>query len=266
MKNTGLIGWVVAAVLGGALVGVLIYEEGYNNNGSGTSSQGSLVSAGRASALSLRQQGNGPPPEVAEDVQRILDAKNKAGKDHIPQIPPGQAAPRLDANPQRTCDPSMPPNAFPEWRNNPQNLNQAAAMADQTIVGTVMGAQQGQAYTAQNANEPGGVVETPVQDVTIRVDQTIKGSRRAGGMVTVQRLGDGQGCFRAEGDPPYAQGQQVLLLLENGYGGRPPHPLSPAGRYAVGAGQALLAVEGNPIASEVAGQKLDQVLAKLQAR
>lgn len=266
MKNTGLIGWVVAAVLGASLVGVLIYEEGYNNNDNGKAAQAAAVSVGRPTALNSTQQGNGPPADVAQDVNKILEAKNTAGKDHVPKIPPGKEAPRLDSNPQRTCDPSLGPNAFPEWRNDPENLHQAAAMADQTIVGTVTGAQQGQPFSSANSNEPGGVVETPVQDVTIHVDQTVKGQARAGGVVTIQRLGDSQGCFRAAGEPPYAQGQQVLLLLENGAGGRPPHPLSPAGRYVVGPNQAIQAVEGNPIASEVAGQKLDQVLAKLQAR
>lgn len=249
--NRSLIGWILAAVLAAALGGVLIYEA--------TNDEG-----GRSAAIGSSGQGQGPPPEVAADVNAILDAKNKAGKDHLPQIPAGQSPTRLESNPQQHCDPNAEPNVFAEWRNTPENLNQAKGLADQIIVGTAQGASAAEPYTAKVPDEPGGQVETPVQNVTIRVDQTVKGSARAGGVVTIQRLGDAAGCFRVAGDPAYQEGQQYLLLLENGPGGRPPRPIAPEGRYAVGPNNALVAVTHSPVAEDVATQRLDQIVAKLR--
>ena len=170
----------------------------------------------------------------------------------------------MDGTPPNACDPNLPPNAFPEWRNNPETLDQARGMADQILSGTVTGLAAGEPLRAAAAGEPGGEIVTPVQNVTIRVADSVKGNARGGAEVTIQRLGDGEGCFRAAGDPPYRPGQQVLLLLENGAGGRPPHAIGPAGRYLVGPGGALQAVESNPIAAAVAGQKLEQVIARLR--
>ena len=253
MKNTGLIGWVVAAVLGAALVSVLIYNAATGDEG-------------RSAAIgSTKGPGLGAPPEVAADTERIRDAKEAAGKDKLPTIERGQTAPRVGDNPANTCDPNLEPNAFPEWRNNPQSLTEAGAMASQTIVGTVMGAAQGQPLTAAAANEPGGRVETPVQNVSIKVDQTVKGVARVGVVLTIQRLGDAAGCVRVAGDPPYVQGQRVMLLLESGAEGRPPHVLSPAGRYSFGRAGALQPMPENPFAAEVAGQPLEQVLPKLRS-
>ncbi|MFN2467272.1 MAG: hypothetical protein ABR521_03965 [Gaiellaceae bacterium] len=253
MKNQGLIGWVVAAVLGAALVSVLIYNAASGDDG-------------RSAAIgSTSGPGLGPPPEVAEDTSRIQDAKNAAGKDKLPPIERGTSAPRVADNPPRDCDPNLEPNAFPEWRNNPQTLAEAGAMANQTIVGTVTGVSQGPALRASAPTEPGGAVETPVQNVSIRVDQAIKGVARVGITLTFQRLGDAQGCLRVAGDPPYQQGQRVMLLLENGAEGRPPHVISPAGRYGIGRSGALQPLAENPFAAEVAGQPLEQVTPKLRS-
>jgi hypothetical protein len=255
-----LIGWLAAAVLGAALIGVIIYN--VVSDDGGKSAQSNAL-ANTSSPLGNVSNAQGPPPDVAEDVKRILDEKNRVGKDKVPDVPPGQQGPRLDTNPEDTCDPSLPPNAFPEWKNNPGSLGQAKAMANKIVVGEVTGVETGQELRADAPGEPGGVVVTPVQNVTVRVTEGVKGSSKAGDTITIQRLGDDRGCFRAAGDPPYSRAEQVLLLLEDGVGGRPPHALSPAGRYKVAADR-LQAVEDNPIASEVRGQKLDQVLAKLR--
>lgn len=260
-----VIGGIALIVVAAAVASVVTWAL-TKGGGGGGGKQSAAISIIRRTPATQQSQGQGPPPEVAKDVQDILDAKNRVGKDHLPGVPPGQQAPRVDQNPPQTCNPSLEPNAFAEWRNTPQNLHAAGAMADSTIVGTVMAAEAGQPYTADAPGEPGGTVETPVQNVTIQVTQSVKGASKAGQTVTVQRLGDAQGCVRVAGDPPYARGQQVLLLLENGAGGRPPHPLSSAGRYAIGPDNAVLAMADNPIASEVAGQKLDQVLAKVRGQ
>lgn len=254
--NNNFIGWIVAAVLAVGLGGVLIYNA-VDDGGE------------RTAALGSQGQGQGAPPEVAQQVAQILEEKNKSGKDKLPQVGSGQNAGqspnRLESNPRGDCDPSLPPNVFPEWRNDPQNLNQARGQADDIVVGTVTGIGQGQPLVAAAPGEPGGQVETPVQMITIKVDQTVKGRARAGGVVTIEKLGDAAGCYRVAGDPPYQQGEQYLLLLESGKGGRSAgHAIAPAGRLQVIEGNFLRLTEDNAVASEVAGQKLEQVLAKLR--
>jgi hypothetical protein len=252
MNNRGLIGWVVAGALAVALVGVIIYE---------ASSGGES----RSAAIGNNGQGQGPPAEVAADVNAILDAKNKAGdKERLPNIPPGQSPTRMENNPPQRCDPEAEPNAIAEWANHAHSLNQARGMADDIIVGEVQGVEAATPFTAKVDGEPGGVVETPVQNVTIKVEQSAKGKNKEGDVVTIQRLGDAAGCFRVVGDPPFARGERYLLMLENGKGGRPSHAFAPEGRYKVHPDGGLEAVTKNPVAEEVASDKLEAVLAKVR--
>lgn len=252
MKNP-FIGWIVAGVLAVALGGVLIYQV-VDDDGT------------RSAALGGQGQGQaqGPPPNVAEDVAKIQAEKAKGRDKAPPELPPGQEAPRLNENPEPTCDPALQPNVFVEWRNNPQNLQQARGQADQIVVATVTGVVNASPLVTDAPTEPSGQVQTPVQTITLRVDQSLKGAARAGGPVTIEKIGDDRGCFRVEGDPPYERGEQYLLLLENGMGGRSAmHAISPAGRYRVAAG-VLQAMQDNPFASEVAGQRLEEVAARLR--
>jgi hypothetical protein len=252
MQNRGLLGWVVAGVLAVALVGVIIYEAS-----SGGESRSAAIGGGG--------QGQGPPPEVAAQVNDILDAKNKAGgKDHLPTIPPGQKPTDLPNNPPQQCDPNAEPNAMAEWKNHAHSLAQAKGMADDIIVGEVQSVEAATPFTSKVEGEPGGVVETPVQDVTIKVDTSVKGNKKEGDVVTVQRLGDAAGCFRVVGDPPFAKGEKYLLMLENGFGNRPEHAIAPEGRYKVHPDGGLEAVTKNPVAEEVVGDRLDQVISKLK--
>jgi hypothetical protein len=251
--DRSLIGWIVAAVLLAALAGVLIYNA-------------STDEESQPAALGGGTQGQPVPGDVAEDVAEIQDNKPQTEDHSIPAVPAGQTVRELAQNPPRKdCDPDRPSNAFAEWENNPRNLSQATTMADQIVVGMVTGAQRGQAYTTAVQGEPGGQVSYPTQNVTIRVSEAVKGAAREGGVVTVERLGDAAGCFRVEGEPAYVAGQQYLLLLENGRGGRPSHVISPAGRYQVTANNSLRAVEHTSVSDDLAGQKLNQVVNRLQA-
>lgn len=251
--NKQFIGWIVAGVLAVALGGVLIFQT-VDDGGS------------RSAALGQGQgQAQAPPPDVAADVAKIQAEKAKGRENAPPELPAGQQAPRLDENPEGACDPDLQPNVFVEWQNQPQNLQQARGQADQVVVGTVTGVGNAAAMVTAAPTEPGGQVQTPIQTITIRIDQSLKGSARAGGVATIEKLGDARGCFRVEGDPPYRQGEQYLLLLESGKGGRSAaHTISPAGRYRVAADNVLQAMENNPFVSEVAGQKLADVAAKLR--
>jgi hypothetical protein len=249
--DRSLIGWIVAAVLAAVLVGVVVYDRTDDDR--------------RPAALGGGAQGTPVPPEVAADAAKIRAGKPEREDHTIPNVPPGHERRELAQNPPRTgCDPNRPPNAFAEWENRPQSLNQARGLSDQIIVGTVRGERPGQPYTSPVEGEPGGQVSYPVQIVTIEIDEAVKGPARAGGVVTIERQGDGEGCVRVAGDPPYRAGEQHLLLLENGRGGRPPHPVSPAGRFEVGPDNALQAVEDTPVGRDIARQRLEQVLTRLR--
>jgi hypothetical protein len=258
-----VIGGIVLIVAAAAIAAVVSWA--LTKGGGGTKEPSSVSIIRRTPLTSGRERvGQGPPPEVSRDVQAILDAKNAVGKDHIPGVPPGQQAPRVDQNPSQTCDPNLEPNAYAEWKDTPKSLREAGSSSDQTVVGTVVSVAAGDPYKAAADGLPGGSVETPTQNITIRIDRSVKGNAKGGQQITVQRLGDAQGCYRVGGDPAYQQGQQVLLLLQRGSGGKPSHPLGAAGRYTVGADNSVQALEDNPIASEVAGKKLDDVVAMLQ--
>lgn len=220
---------------------------------------------------SIGQGQNQPPADKAADAQKIMDAKareagnpepGKAGR--VKKLPPGEG-PSLEQHPPRTCDPSLPPNVEIMWAKQPRNLNEAKGISSRIVVGTVEELRQLPPVVHEHPGEPGGKLETPVQEVTLKVDQSIKGGAKAGERQAIVRAGDAEGCYRVEGDPAYKPGEQYLLLLEESGPGKPPHVISPAGRFKVtGPERALQAFERNPTASEVAGQKLDAVLARLK--
>jgi hypothetical protein len=254
--NKNLIGWVVAAAFAAGFAGVLIYNATTGDGGTSASSQ-AQASAERGSLL------GGPP----DDASAIMEEKNRAGeKGKVPNLPPAAQEHRVGNEVSRDCGLDLPPTIVADWANEPASLDAAAGMAQQILAGMVTGLDTGQPYRAESSVEPRGAVEMPTQNITIRVDQSAKGGGRAGQTVTVERLGDAQGCFRVQGEPPYRRGQQVVLFLEAGGSGRPPHPIAPAGRFVVGPANALEAVEGNPVAAEVAGKKLEEVLAKVRGR
>jgi hypothetical protein len=252
--NRNLIGWIVAAVLAVALGGVLIYEAASDDDGS----------SNRKAALSSGGQ-QGLPSQVSADANQIQDQKETPGNHALPELGADQEPTRLQSNPPQRCNPGDEPNVFAEWRNNPESLDEAGTMADEIVVGTARSTHKGTPFSVNVSGEPNNPQVTPVQDVTFDVDQSIKGDTTEGGDITVQRLGDAAGCFRVAGDGAYQQGQRYLLLLENGAGARPPHTISPEGRYMVRANNTLQSVPQNDFGEDVDGQKLSQVVSKLKS-
>lgn len=253
--NKGNMGWVVAALLAVVLGGALVFQMASDDSDT------------RPAAAGDRGNAQEPPPDEAENARKIKEEKEARGKDRLPALEAGQQGTQLDHNPQGPCNPDLPPNVFAEWRNQPQNLNAASGQANQIVVGTVQAVEAGPPLTTPAGFEPGGEVRTPVQRVTLRVDDQVRGQGGGGGgTVTIESLGDEQGCYRVAGDPPYRPGQQYLLLLESGQGGRPPHTISPAGRYLVAPDKILQAMENNPFMSEVAGRKLAEVVQRLRGQ
>jgi len=248
-----LIGWIVAAVLAVALGGVLIYEVASDDGGSS-----------RKAALSSGGQ-QGLPSQVAADASNIQGEKETPGNHALPELGADQQPTELKSNPPQRCDPGDEPNVFAEWRNDPDTLKDAGAMADEIVVGTATSAARGTSFSVNARGEPNNPQVTPVQDVTFHVNQSVKGDASQGSDITVQRLGDAAGCFRVAGDEAYQQGHQYLLLLEDGVGSRPPHVVSPEGRYMVRGNNTLQSVPENDFGEDVDGQRLGQVVSQLKA-
>jgi hypothetical protein len=246
--NRQFTGWIVAAVLAVVLGGVIVYEAA---SGGGSSS--------RKASL-----GSGLPVSAQQSFDQTKDAKDTGGSHQLPDMGPNQQPTQMAHNPQQHCDPGDEPNVFAEWRNSPENLADAGNMSDEIVVGTVTGAKQGRPFSVNVKGEPDNPQITPVQNVTVHVTESVKGEAQSGANVTVQKLGDSRGCFRVAGDEPYQQGHQYLLLLENGAGGRPPHVISPEGRYEVVSGQRLRASNENFFGDSVDGDRLAQVVNQLK--
>ena len=247
--NRQLIGWIVAAVLAVALGGVLVWEVASGDGGE--SRTAALASGGQ----------QGLPNAVSADFNQTQD--EKAGeRGDLPELENPADAPEVSVNPANTCDPNLEPNAFPEYRNSPADLQEAQGMSDQIVVGTAVGEKAAGGFSAKSA-EHNGVIQTPVTNVTIHVDQVVSGSGSQGSNITIQRLGDAAGCFRAAGEERFQAGEQYLLLLEDGAGNRPPHVISPEGRYQVTDGE-LQADKENTFGAEVSGQTLNEVVAELR--
>lgn len=250
--NRQFIGWIVAAVLAVALGGVLIFQATDDgSSGSRTAALGSTSSAGTTSA----QQA---------DFTSLRDQKQTEGSHQLPDIGAGQQPTRLESNPPVRCDPDLEPNVFAEWRNDPDDLAEAGSISDSIVVGTVTAVSQGQGFSVNVKGEPGNPQVTPVQNVTVHVDQAVKGDAQAGGNVTVEQLGDARGCFRVAGDEPYQQGQQYLLLLEDGAGNRSSHVISPEGRYMVTANNTLRSSHDSDFGEDIDGDSLRQVVNQLK--
>lgn len=251
--SRSMLGWIVAAVLGVALAGVLVFQMAGGNDS-------------RAAALGGQNppSANEPPPGAEDDAQQIREEKGQnADRGTFANLPPGAQANSVAANPDNDCDPNLPPNVFAEWRNVPVNLNQANSMASDIVVATVQSSESGQPYEFES---PGGETDAlPTQLVTLTVDERVKGDGpERGDALTIESLGDSEGCFRAAGDPLYEQGQQYLLMLEEGQGSRPAHTFGPGGRWLVVDGVLQGMIEDNENMTDTAKQQLEAILERLR--
>jgi hypothetical protein len=216
---------------------------------------GSLITwaATKGGGSSARPAALGSPPDNA---QQIIDAK-KGG--NVP------AGPHFDQPPPTSCDPSDPANAIAEWRFQPGSLGEAKGKAKDIVLAQVTDVAQGDPIVHDAPGEPGGQDSIPTQVVTLQVSQSYKGSHRPGSTIKLTKLGGP--CLRVVEDPGYKQGETDLLMLEDG-----PHGMmqtvAPEGRYVEQADGTLGSVipnpGNNPVVSEVAGHKPDDVGPKLR--
>ncbi|HEX9765700.1 MAG TPA: hypothetical protein VGA36_02980 [Nitriliruptorales bacterium] len=251
--SKSMLGWIVAAVLAVVLAGVLIFQAA----GGDDSREAALRGQNPPSA-------DNPPPGAEQDAQQIREQKGgNADRSAFANLPPGEQARSVGANPDNDCDPDLPPNVFAEWRNVPVNLNQASSMARDIVVATVQSTEAGQPHVSES---PDGEVDSlPTQIVTLTVDERVRGNGPGSGEpLTIEALGDAEGCFRAAGDPLYEPGEQYLLLLEQGQGGRPAHTFGPGGRWLVVDGILEGMIEDNENMTDTAKQQLEAVLERLR--
>lgn len=250
--NKGTMGWVVAAVLAVALVGVLAFRGGDGG--------------GRQAALGpVDQLTGGLPRGAAAEAEKILAAKRTEGENALPKLPAGVEPTKLAENPARVCNPNLEPNVSAEWLHAPEDLTKAAGLASRIVVGVVSAVEEGPPFKVEGAKEPD--LDTPVQAIKIRVEDSVKGASKPGDILSVQRLGDANGCFRVEGDPPYNVGEKYLLLLREPSEGRNLFQTvsPPTGRFIESNG-VLQTTHHIPFITDIRGQKLADVVAKLRGR
>lgn len=167
-----------------------------------------------------------------------------------------------------------PHNVVAVWKNRPADLAEAKGLAKRIVVGKVTSIEQAEPIRVKIDEEPGGYDEVPIEVVTIEIEKILKGKGAAKEKVNVFRTGSSsaerpdqrppppdsqlppkpeggvdkparpqaspQSVFALEGDPPYAVGDEVILLLMEGptvkvkgKSVKTEAPISPAGRFKV---------------------------------
>lgn len=159
------------------------------------------------------------------------------------------------------------PTYFASWQFKPESLEDASKLADQEVLARVVGVRRAADLVTEAQGEPGGQDRIPVEVVTLRVEKSYKGGQPE----TIEVFHTGSTASRGqrqapspppgtlrpaaasrtptddetrttwlEGDPPYQQGEQYLLLLASGptvnVDGKPvatKRPVSPEGRFRV---------------------------------
>lgn len=117
----------------------------------------------------------------------------------------------------------------PVWHNTPTSVSEAVDMGAVVVRATVTGITQAPDIVIPAKGEPDGVDRVPTQAITLRTQETLKGSVTS--TFTVFRTGGPNTIV--VGDPAYAVGQQYVLILDVQ---RPDGRwvlVSPEGRYQV---------------------------------
>ncbi|MEU7839235.1 hypothetical protein [Nonomuraea sp. NPDC049129] len=125
-----------------------------------------------------------------------------------------------------------PPQYAAIWRSQPRSLSQAVRMGSAVVRATVTEVRQADDLVVGAQAEPGGVDRVPTQAITLRTDETLKGS--ADETVTLFRTGDDASGIAD--DPAYQIGQQYVLILDGKRTDGRQVVLSPEGRYLLDGG------------------------------
>jgi hypothetical protein len=229
-------GWLAAAVL----LGLFIWKATDDGGGGTSATPAQIVNppAGALAQPTIRAQGD-PPAE-----------KDKP--------PPDQKPPKFTDRPQAAaCDASAPANVLAEWAFQPSSFSDVKKRAKKAVEVQVVSVKAGDDIVISAAEEPGGEVRIPTQEVTVNVMKSAgKGQSKKGETMTLFKTGSA--CQRVDHDPAYVPGETELLLLDDGPKGMS-IPVAPEGRYKIKADRTLQPVVDNAVTAEVKGKKADDV-------
>jgi hypothetical protein len=148
----------------------------------------------------------------------------------------------------------------------PQSMEEAAASAQQVVLGRVTRVRRGPDVVVPVPGEPSGEDRISIEIATVQVDRAYKAGQ--GGppqSLEIQRPGiAGEGeSVAAEEDPPYRQGERYVLFVKPGLrlgGQQLQRIVAPAGRYRIrNDGTVEPMARGTPFAEAQRGRSLDQL-------
>ncbi len=147
------------------------------------------------------------------------------------------------------------------WVFQPQSFEEARNKAKDVVQAEVVAVEDGPSLGTPNANEPGGEEMIPTQKVTLRVTKAHKGSKQAGD--TIELFQTGSSCYQVENDPLYKEGEQYVLMLDDGPKGML-KTVSPEGRIKKNADGTLQTYVDDKATSKVKGKKLQEIVPALE--
>ena len=175
-----------------------------------------------------------------------------------------------------------PTTVHASWSFTPKNADELRARAQSIVLARVQSVSAGPDIVTPQAGEPDGLDRIPTRRVTVEVLKQYKGAGTPGQTLTLFQTGGtvepaapAKGTKNAmtkvqqvvlEGDPAYRAGEEYLFMLEAGPQGTL-RPVSPEGRYRHDPRtDALTAVAQNPVAADVASNRLAALEPKLKQR
>lgn len=153
------------------------------------------------------------------------------------------------------------------WKDTPRSLAETEKLASDIVIAEVGSIEKGPDIVVAAAGEPNGVDVIPTQRITLKVQESMKGSANE---VVVFHTGDGVQFI--PGDPSYAVGERYVLFLtpkgdETGSRGKVSthRVVSPEGRYLVGKDETLTTFSDMDFAKSFNGKALGHLKSSVKA-
>ncbi len=142
------------------------------------------------------------------------------------------------------------------WHNTPRSMAETEALASDILVAEVTSVMKGPDIVVTAEGEPNGLDVIPTQRITLKVQESLKGTTAR--EVVVFHTGDGVQFI--PGDPSYTVGERYVLFLtaktdeKNTY-----RVVSPEGRYAVAKDETLTTFSDMDFAKSFNGKALGKI-------
>jgi hypothetical protein len=153
------------------------------------------------------------------------------------------------------------------WKDTPRSLAETEKLASDIVLAEVSSVEKGPDIVVEAASEPTGLDVIPTQRITLKVEESMKGSAS---QVVVFHTGDGVQFI--PGDPSYAVGERYVLFLtpkDDGNASRDAasthRVVSPEGRYLVGKDETLTTFSDMAFAKSFNGKALGHMKNSVKA-